>query len=158
MIKLKNWALRHSLSIEAMAELQHIFTHPSGIPSTMSGASEAAISNTVRLEASYKGGRLWRNNVGACEDKRGRLIRYGLANDSKVLNKVLKSSDLIGINPVLITYDMVGSTIGQFVAREVKSGDWSFSFTDREEAQMNFLELVISLGGDACFCNDVGTL
>lgn len=158
MIHLNEWAKRHDVTPEALAELQALFTAPIDTPNTMNGASEAAVSNAVRLEASRKGVRSWRNNVGACEDKRGRLIRYGLANDSAAMNKALKSSDLIGIRPLLITPDMVGCTIGQFVAREVKRADWKFTGTERENAQLRFLELVVSLGGDACFCNDVGSI
>lgn len=158
MIHLNEWAKRHNITPEALAELQAIFTAPNDAPHSMSGASEAAVSNAVRLEASRNGVRLYRNNVGACEDKRGRLIRYGLANDSAAMNKALKSSDLIGIRPVLITPNMVGTTIGQFIAREVKRADWKFTATERENAQLRFLELIVSLGGDACFCNDVGSI
>ena len=157
-IKLNNWAKRHGVTPEALAELQQLFTQPTDLPHSMTGASEAAVLNAVRLEASSIGARVFRNNSGACEDKRGRLIRYGLANDSAAMNKALKSSDLIGIRPVLITPDMVGCTIGQFVAREVKRADWKFTATERENAQLRFLELIVSLGGDACFCNDVGSL
>lgn len=157
-IKLNEWAKRHGVTPEAIEELRQLFTQPTDVPHSMTGASEAAVLNAVRLEASHVGARVWRNNVGACEDKRGRLIRYGLANDSAAMNKALKSSDLIGIRPVLITPNMVGSMIGQFVAREVKRADWKYTGTERENAQLRFLELVVSLGGDACFCNDVGSL
>lgn len=158
MIHLNEWARRHGVTPEALEELQQLFTQPTDVPHSMTGASEAAVLNAVRLEASRIGARVFRNNSGACEDKRGRLIRYGLANDSAAMNKAIKSSDLIGIRPVLITPDMVGCTIGQFVAREVKRADWKYTSTERENAQLRFLELIVSLGGDACFCNDVGSL
>lgn len=120
--------------------------------------TESDIQALVRKEASDLGGRLWRNNVGHCTDSRGNHIRYGLCNDSAQLNAVCKSSDLIGIRPVVITPGMVGSTVGVFVAREVKRQGWKYRGTDREKAQLAFLELVLSLGGDAAFCTGVGSL
>lgn len=120
--------------------------------------SEAQAQTDVRLEASRKGLRLWRNNVGACYDKDGNFIRYGLANDSKKLNDAVKSSDLIGIRPVHITPEHVGQTIGQFVAREVKAPGWKYKETSRERAQLAFLQLVVSMGGDGSFCTGEGTL
>ena len=120
--------------------------------------NETTIQDQIRLEASEAGLRLWRNNVGACRDTKGRLIRYGLANDSAAVNRALKSSDLIGIRPVVITPDHVGQTIGQFVAREVKRSGWTYHGTPREQAQQRFIDLVRSLGGDACFATGKGTL
>jgi hypothetical protein len=159
MTQLNNWATRHGVSPRALDELKAIMTQPNTEPSRIiTGVSEAAVQNAVRLEAANVGCRLWRNNVGACEDKRGRQIRYGLCNDSSKMNGHIKSSDLIGIKPVLILPTMVGSTIGQFVAREVKKGKWSYKATEREVAQLRFLELVTALGGDACFANGRGTL
>lgn len=159
MTNINQWVARHGVSPQALDELRAIMTQANTEPThIITGASEAAVQNSIRLEASGVGCRLWRNNVGACEDKRGRIIRYGLCNDSSKMNGHIKSSDLIGIRPVVITQSMVGSTIGQFVAREVKAGNWSYKATDREVAQLRFLELVLALGGDACFANGKGTL
>jgi hypothetical protein len=156
---LTQWAIRHGVSHVALAELTAMFTAPNTDPSrVMPGAIEAAVVNNVTLEASRVGARLWRNNVGACKDERGRLIRYGLCNVSKQMNDQLKSSDLIGIKPILITHDHIGSTIGQFTAREVKHGGWQYKGTDHEVAQLRFMELVVGLGGDACFVNSEGSL
>ena len=120
--------------------------------------AESDIQALIRLEASKKGMRLWRNNVGAVRFPDGSHVRFGLANDSKNVNSVFKSSDLIGIRPVVITQDMVGSTIGQFVAREIKQKNWIYKDTDHERAQKAFIDLVNALGGDALFCNKEGTL
>ncbi len=159
MTNLTQWAIRHGVSHVALAELTAMFTEPNTDPSrVIPGASEAAVVNNVTLEASRVGARLWRNNVGACKDERGRLIRYGLCNTSKQMNEQLKSSDLIGIKPILITGDMVGSTIGQFVAREVKKGGWSYSGDSHEIAQLRFMELIVAFGGDACFVSQEGSL
>ncbi len=153
------WAIRHGVSHVALAELNAMFTSPQTDPTRfIPGASEAAVVNNVTLEASRVGSRLWRNNVGACKDQRGRLIRYGLCNTSKEMNAQLKSSDLIGVKPVLITQSHVGSVIGQFVARECKEGSWQFKADQHESAQLRFLELIASLGGDACFVNGEGSL
>jgi hypothetical protein len=162
MIFFHEWAKRHNVSPGAMAELQSIMGGVSTDPEHQQKndhKSEAGVSNDVRLEAGAKGVRLMRNNVGACLDSNtGRLIRYGLANESKQMNQNIKSSDLIGIKPVLIVPSMVGGTIGQFVARETKRRGWKFSANDdRAVAQLRFMNLVVSLGGDACFASDSGT-
>ena len=152
------WALRHGVSHQALTELSDMMTSPITNPKgIVAGMSEGAVVNNMMLEASRHGARLFRNNVGAAQDKNGRLIRYGLANTSKQMNQKLKSSDLIGIKPILITPAHVGCTIGQFVARECKEGNWSYKSTDHEIAQLTFLELIIALGGDACFANGEGT-
>ena len=120
--------------------------------------SESGISSDIRLEASQRGYRLWRNNVGATYTPSGQFIRFGLANDSAQLNKAIKSADLIGIRPVLITQEHVGLTIGQFISREVKHPGWRYTGIERERAQLAWAELINSLGGDACFTTGRGTL
>lgn len=146
------WASRHGVSAVALAELRQLMgvdTDPHTC--TAKAGSEAAVQTQVRLAASRAGVRLWRNNVGCCKDDTGRVIRYGLCNDSAQLNAKVKSSDLIGIRPVVVTPEMVGQTVGVFVAREVKRAGWKYTGTAREQAQLAFIELVQSLGGDAAF-------
>jgi hypothetical protein len=120
--------------------------------------SEAAILNLVRLEATQRGCRLWRNNVGATYTKDGSFIRYGLANETKQMNTVIKSADLIGIRPILITPAHVGMVLGQFLSREVKTEGWRYTATDREKAQMAWAHLIISLGGDAGFTTGASSI
>ena len=154
------WATRHGVSLQALNELQAIFGMHGGhdLPPAVKGTSEAAVQAAVRLEAARKGVRLFRNNVGALIDSRGVPVRYGLANDSKQVNEVMKSADLIGWRPLLIEPRHVGQCLAQFVSREVKAVGWHYTGSDREPAQLAWAQLVTSGGGDAAFCTGVGTL
>ena len=152
--EIQQWALRHNIQPKALAELRAVFLAGEVLPELQaldSTQSEAAVQQQVRLSASHAGARLWRNNVGAFKDDKGNFVRYGLANESARMNQVIKSSDLIGIRPVTVTPDMVGSVIGQFTAREVKKGNWKWRGSGREVAQRKFMEIVNALGGDAKF-------
>lgn len=121
--------------------------------------AESSIQAAIRLAASQRGWRLFRNNVGALVDKDGRLIRFGLANDSKQMNATYKSGDLCGIIPRVITQDMVGKVIGQFASVEVKHPDWKPSDRDeRYQAQCRWRDLINSLGGYAVIINRVEDL
>ncbi len=159
-MNLTQWAIKHGIPYEAVEDLRREFglinTDPQ--PSALAIESEGAIQTRIRLEATQKGCRVWRNNVGGTYTEDGSFLRYGLANDSKQMNDLIKSSDLIGIRPLLIQQNHVGQVIGQFIAREVKAANWGYSGSKREEAQLNFLNLVASMGGDAAFANSVGTL
>lgn len=97
-------------------------------------------------------GPIWRNNIGAAEDKTGRLIRYGLGNDSKQLNDEIKSSDLIGIVPVPAFAFGRWTTLGVFTAIECKRTGWHQTPGDaRAAAQARFHDIVRSVGGFAGF-------
>jgi hypothetical protein len=158
-MQLDEWAKRWGVHDEALAELNAIFQRvPVSTIEPVSPSSEKHVQNTVRLEASKKGCWLWRNNVGAAYTNTNQFFRYGLANESKAMNDKIKSADLIGIRPIMITANMIGTTIGQFLSREVKPSNWKFTGTDREAAQLKWAQLVVSLGGDACFANREGTL
>lgn len=117
----------------------------------LSMTKEKTVQDRIRLAAARHKAILWRNNTGAVHTDDGRFIRFGLANDSKSVNRNVKSSDLIGIKSVTITPDMVGKTVGVFVAREVKRPGWRYSGTDREVAQKRFIDIVNRMGGDAKF-------
>jgi len=121
--------------------------------------TEAQVLQEIRLEASRVGWRLWRNNVGVAFDANGRPVRYGLANDSAQLNQQIKSSDLIGIAPRVITPADVGRTLGQFVAIEVKRQGWRPSAAGgREVAQQRYIDTVVSLGGWGTIAQGVGDI
>lgn len=114
--------------------------------------SEGNVQQQIRIAAAQHGTPLLRNNSGACLDQNGRMIRYGLGNDSAKLNKSFKSSDLIGIWPVTVTPEMVGQRLGVFFAVEVKTPGWKFRQSDaRAVAQQNFLNWVSNNGGVAVF-------
>lgn len=110
--------------------------------------SEMALQQRLRVMAAQHGTPLLRNNSGACRDDTGRMIRYGLGNDSERINKVFKSSDLIGIWPLVVTPEMVGRTLGVFFAVEVKAPGWKMTPGDeRAKAQQNFGDWVRNNGG-----------
>ena len=158
-MQLNEWALQWAIPVAALDDLRRRMGAVSTEPNEKAfGLSETAVQTNIRLEASRCGMRLWRNNVGGTYTQEGSFLRYGLCNDTKAMNKLIKSSDLIGLRPVLIEPHHVGHVIGQFVAREVKEQAWRFGGTERENAQLAFLKLVLSMGGDAAFANNVGTL
>jgi hypothetical protein len=159
-MNLNQWAIKHGVPFEAVEDLRRMMGTVNTDPIPQVGESEAAVQTRVRLEASKKGGRLWRNNVGAYDERYPPSpgTRWGLANETKQMNKMIKSSDLIGIKPILITAEHVGQVIGQFVAREVKRGGWRYGATEAEQAQLTFLELAFALGADAAFATGEGTL
>ena len=108
---------------------------------------ESQVLSEVRKRASDLGIHLWRNNRGACEDaKSGRVIRYGIANDSKAMDKRIKSSDLIG-----------WTNDGRFVSVECKAEGWKLTknLNAREEAQLRWITLVRQHNGVAGFVTTV---
>lgn len=133
--------------------------------------SEAEVQRDLRLEAPYFNVHLWRNNVGSmrridrrdlcdiCDEVYARAVpvRFGLANESDKQNKDLKSGDLIGWRSLLITDDMVGKVVAQFISREAKREGWAYTGTAREQAQMNWINLVNQAGGHACFVTGPGS-
>lgn len=146
-VQLMAWAVKHAVPPAALVELYGML----GLVAVAvrneahAAASESGVSACVALEVDRWGGAAWRNNSGACVDSTGRQVRYGLANDSKRINEVFKSSDRIGLVP--------GS--GRFLAVECKPRGWRYRGTDREVAQLNFMQRVRDLGGVACFATCV---
>lgn len=156
---LYQWAQRHGIPLAAIKELESLYGIIDRPGQLATDLSEAAVQNNLRLEASRKDVLLFRNNVGAFHDvDSDRYIRYGLANESSQVNNVIKSGDLIGIRKLTVTQQMVGHIVGQFVSREAKPGKWRYSNTEREQAQLRWIQLITASGGDACFANGEGTL
>lgn len=151
---MKAWQLKHHISDRAMRELTDIL-YPD-VHETTILTSEAAVQQSCRIQASEMHGRLWRNNVGAGKLDNGAFVRWGLANESKAMNDKIKSADLIGIKPVLIKREHVGTIIGQFWSVECKEPKWRFS-PIKNKAQADWALLVQSLGGCAEF-NNTGVL
>lgn len=118
--------------------------------------TEAALQNHIRAQFASVGP-IWRNNSGACTDTSGRLIRYGLGNDSAKLNAHIKSSDLIGIRPILADVPGYGwRLLGVFTAIEVKAPGWRLQpGDDRAQSQARFHEIVRQSGGLAGFASSL---
>lgn len=123
--------------------------------------SESEVQQLIQIEAAKHGIMLMRNNSGGFKDETGRMVFFGLGNTTK--NDKLKSSDLIGIWPIPVYYNDniphgVNGNIwcGRFIAVEVKRPGWRFNPNDkREQAQKAFIDLIISRGGVAGFCQSV---
>lgn len=155
------WAARWRIDPAAIADLRAMLgaLDQAPPPPPDAGLSEAAVQARVRVAASAAGMRLWRNNVGAFhDDAKGIHVRFGLANDSKQVNDVIKSADLIGVRKRLISGSDVGRCIGQFVSLECKHSGWKYTGTDRERAQAAWAALIVSMGGEARFISGVEQL
>ena len=75
--------------------------------------SEQGVQQAIRLAlGTHPGIKVCRTNVGAFKAPDGRVIRYGL---------ITGSGDLIGWRSLVITPDMVGTTVAQFMSIEVKT-------------------------------------
>ena len=119
--------------------------------------NEAAVQTAIRIRAGELGIPLCRNNSGACVDSTGRMIRYGLANDSAQMSKRIKSGDLIGMLPHKFGEEFDGPS-ALFISVECKRSDWHADparFNEREQAQQNWIDFVREHGGVAGFCRSV---
>lgn len=156
---IERWAMRHHVSMQAVYELSTLLASYDTTP-TADGApgSEARVQSLVRLEAPRHDYWLTRNNVGALRDAQGRFVRFGLANESKAQNTVIKSGDLIGWRRRVIVTADVGNVIAQFASREAKKEGWQLNPNDpHEAAQVRWRDFVITSGGDAAFVSGPGS-
>jgi hypothetical protein len=95
--------------------------------------SEQELQQRIRLELGSGPVRLWRNNVGALRDQRGRLVSYGLCPGS---------SDLIGLRRLRVGPEHLGQELAVFCALEIKSQRGRPSAEQRR-----FLAQVGAMGG-----------
>lgn len=98
--------------------------------------TESQLLAQVRLACSRGSVRLWRNQCGALEDKRGRWVQFGVASPG--------GSDLIGYKTVTVTPDMVGQRVAIFAAIETKAPRGRLT-----DEQARFIEAVRAAGGIA---------
>jgi hypothetical protein len=159
-MSLLSWALRNGVGPAALNELQielGLLTPTFAPEDPGQGKSEGWVQSMARLEASRRGIRAFRNNVGALPNPAGRPVRFGLANESKEINEdVVKSSDLVGWRKLVIDPRMVGYTVAQFWCREIKEPGWQFTGQGREGPQKAWIDMVNAEGGDAAFLTDPG--
>lgn len=152
-----SWAARWGIPAAAVAELREQDFAPPLDTHTAPG-SEARQQSLIRLDAARNGVWLTRNNVGAFIDPDSqRLVRYGLANESRAQNQQIKSADLIGFRKRFIVAADVGTVIAQFVSRECKHEGWQYSGRGREAAQMRWGDFINANGGDAAFASGPGS-
>ena len=153
----RKWAIHPAAEKELRALLGDNDCAPPPVdPSRLS--SEARVQSLVRIEAAQAGVWLTRNNVGAFVDPdSGRLVRYGLANESKQQNQQVKSGDLIGFRKRVILASDVGTVIAQFVSRECKAEGWRYGGKGREAAQARWRDFINANGGDAAFASGPGS-
>ena len=100
---------------------------------------EGPIQQQIRLEVGNGAVRLFRNNVGKFEDKKtGRWVEFGL---------MVGSADLIGWKRVIITPEMVGMPMAQFLSIEVKK----LKGGRKADEQKTWARNVLAAGGLAGF-------
>lgn len=126
--------------------------------------NEQKVQQGIRKECSATDNRIFRNAVGSGYSPHAVYAALGCIYDPELKKRVEKhlnkgifqygfgkgSSDLIAIQQVTITPDMVGKKVGVFCAIEVKDPDHK---TDRDhlERQQKFINVIKSLGGRAGF-------
>jgi len=128
----------------------------------MSNSAETNLVRRIMLELGKNPKiRIFRNNVGKCwigaskSFTRPQTVNVK-AGDVLIQNAryfdaglCVGSSDLIGLQSVKITPEMVGTEIAVFVAIEVKLPSGRV-----QQNQINFLEMVRKLGGKGVICRD----
>jgi hypothetical protein len=117
---------------------------------------ENNLLKNIQLKLSQLGWRLFRNNTGSAWVGYGKPIRikqsgkYFIEAGSVVLEKArpinyglaVGGGDLFGFRPVVITQEMVGTTIAQVANVEGKT-----SSTKTTKEQLNFHNFILNSGG-----------
>ena len=99
------------------------------------GNKATNLTNAVMLDISSLGCVVWKNPRGFDKERK---VTYGTGPNG--------AADLIGYRRVLITDDMVGKTLAQFMAVEIKAGG-----DRKKENQADYISTVNSHGGIAGF-------
>jgi len=125
-------------------------------------AEHETVVELARIEITRQGGRLFKNAQGSgwvggktlktepwstglhVELVGARRVKFGVQNPG--------GSDLIGWRPLVITADMVGQTVAQFLAVEAKTPSYDRASVD----QKRFLSQVASAGGSAMIARQEG--
>lgn len=119
--------------------------------------SERRIQSEILLALAEHGLSGWRQNVGTGWAGEVQKLKDGsvLIRNPRPLKAGLcrGSSDIIGLRPVVVTPEMVGQTLAQFAAIEVKQPG---SYPTKD--QRHFLEFVQSKGGLAVVARSVADL
>ena len=122
---------------------------------------ETSRQNKIRIALSSLGITNFRNNTGVGWAGKmikgaGKMMFVGkgdvVVRDARPLRAGLckGSSDIIAIKPVLITPEMVGQTLGQFIAIEVKTPKGRPT-----KDQLNFNQIINDKGGTALIARSV---
>lgn len=160
------WLVKWNIPPQALKELADSCVYLG--PSEENQAPEEVVQRELRLEAARLGKYLFRNNRGAGKiEGEGRFLRWGLANDSKKVGDTVKSADLIGLETIFVTVEMVldavaqglpGYKVGRFLSVEAKRADWKFRGSLDDMAQMKWATFVNGAGGRAIITNKSGVL
>jgi hypothetical protein len=153
MSTLSDWANRHAIGGQAMAELYQMLGFTPETPPELTGRAEAYVQSAVRLAGPAHGYLLGRNNVGALKDERGVPVRYGWLNDSAALNMQVKTGDLLGLQSGWFRdYETLEPVkVAVFAMAECKCAGWTYSGDAHEIAQLRAINMVQAAGGIAGF-------
>lgn len=161
------WVLKWRVPPEALKELADTCVFLGPPEDNTENGLEGPVQRELRLEAARAGKYLFRNNRGAGRMESGNYVRYGIANDSKKLGDTVKSADLIGIETIAVTMEMVleaiakglpGYMVGRFLSVEAKAPGWKFNGTLEDMAQLKWATFVNDAGGRAIITNKPGVL
>lgn len=148
------WQQRHPI---AAAELLNTVIHPD-ITEPNIHTTESAVQSASVYRGAQLGCFLGRNNNGAYSEHKPPSpgTRWGWCNDSKKINDVFKTPDLIGYYCHTVTPSDVGRTIAVFMGPEIKKPGWSLRPSDkRAAAQLNCINKIVNDGGIAGFVSHV---
>lgn len=94
------------------ARLKELIAKHTPLPKRKRKSNDGGILPALVKRAAELGTKLWRNNVGTLQDKRGNYVSYGLC---------IGSSDLIGYTVRTITAADVGTQVAIFTSIEAKA-------------------------------------